>query len=149
MQRFGFPTFVRSQSLMFVQADTLNPISLVAAGTPVEDLGALLKSPVAALVFIFAVGALGLYMLLPGEQRFSASAVKWFGGPLTLISLVLLGALVGVRAAWWPDLPAGEQVSRIAFAVLAAVSLAAALRAVIARRMSTGGLWFAGLVASS
>jgi hypothetical protein len=114
-----------------------------------KDVSTLLASPVVALAFIFSVGALGLYMLLPGQQSFSASAVKWFGGPLMLISLVLLAALVGPRVGWWPPIPSGERISPVAFAIPAATSLTAAVLAISARRSARSVMWFAALLASN
>jgi NADH:ubiquinone oxidoreductase subunit 6 (subunit J) len=118
---------------------------IVAANALAQDLANLLSSPIVALTFIFFVGAFGLYMLLPGQQQFSTSAVKWFGGPLMLISLALLSALVGVRVGWWPQIPRDEQVSLVAFCIPAVLSLACAVLAITSRRMTSSLLWFAAM----
>lgn len=120
---------------------------MLAAHPLVHDLQTLIASPVVALAFIFAVGALGLYLLLPGDQPYSESAVRWFGGPLAVISLVLLAALVSVRVTWWPQIAEQESISRIAFAIPAALALVFAALAITSRRLSMSLLWFTGLLA--
>jgi hypothetical protein len=126
---------------------SLTNVFLIGANPLLQDVQTLLSSPVVALAFIFAVGALGLYMLLPVEHPYSESAVKWFGGPLMLISLFLLSALVSVRVNWWPQIPEEETVPRWAFAIPAFLGLAFAVLAITSRRTSTCLIWFAALLA--
>ncbi|MEX2287381.1 MAG: hypothetical protein WD648_09850 [Planctomycetaceae bacterium] len=102
-----------------------------------------------ALVFILGTGAIGVYLLLPADHPFTASAVKWFGAPLAIISLILLASLVGVPVEWWPKLPEGLHVSRVLFAIPAFASVAAAALAVTSRDTQRCVFWFGGLLLSN
>jgi len=149
MQPIFTPASGTSRFVM-IDANSLTQfVPIVGVHPLLVDLWALRTHPAVAFTFIFAVGSLGVYMLLPGVNAFSESAVKWFGGPLAGISLVLLASLLSVRVAWWPQIPEDEQVSPVVFAVPAAISLVAALRAVASRRTAVCVLWLAALLASN
>lgn len=99
---------------------------------------------------VLAVGAAGIYLMLPRGQTAGRSLARWFGGALSTLALVLLATVPGSAASGfgthvprlfvWPlDTPA----STATFYLLAGITLASGAMTITSRNPVYSALWFA------
>jgi len=95
-------------------------------------------------LFTFAVvllGGAGLYLLLPRGPGSESRPVRWTGGILATLSLVLIAAYFGERL--------GNLSNSLAFYVMAATSVTSAVMMITARNPVFAALWFALVLLSN
>lgn len=123
--------------------------SLIAHFGEQDERGLILR----ALVLL-AIGAAGVYLMLPRGPVFEQRRNRWIGAALATLSLVLLVTApvsAGGTAGWHRTIFAGFGTGggNVLFYVLAVISLASAVMMITSRNPVYSALWFALVLLSN